>query len=650
MIPALQHLNPEQLRAATTIDGFNFVLAGAGSGKTSVLVARIAYMIHQGVDPENILLITFTNKAAKEMRDRVVKLLGDVGSKISAFTFHSFCSNVMHKHASLMGMANDFVISDEADQIEILNVVKDTLFALYEASNMDIDVETLPSNHTVLKIYSYVANNACPIERAFNEYKTPPVEQEYIKTMLSMFAKYKREHNVMDYDDLLVYTSQLLRQRPDIREKLDKKYQYIMCDEYQDTNPIQNDIINAISVQYPNLMVVGDDNQSIYAFRHADINNILDFRNTHPGCKEFLLSENYRSTQEILDLANAMMSHATEGIEKKLHGQKRGARPELVKCNNAYDEADWIVQDILAHDIPREKIAVIMRSGTQSYILENKLARMGIGFNKYGGMKFMEKVIIKDLLAFLRILHSAKDELAMMRILQLFSGIGAKTAHNIAKAVGENGYTALTDTKLEKKPFFRALYSLQITLQHLTALSLSEQIDYLINDYYYVIAEEKIKASNKSVSAKNELLHKLKDSKQDAEALADMTAGYKSISSFLSDVVLEATHKTEDTANKVNITTIHSAKGLQYHTVYILDCVEGVTPRANRGSREEPEELRCMYVAVTRAQQRLVLMYPQYLMQRRTDGDMYIPASLSRFIAPYNVRQTFDDTRAIHLY
>lgn len=638
----LAHLNPEQLRAATSLNGYNFVLAGAGSGKTSVLIARIAYMLDNGIQPENILLITFTNKAAKEMKDRVIRLLGDKGEKVTACTFHSFCANVLRKYASLINLANDFIVLDESDQESALNIVKDEYFEFCQKRNVEIDIETFPTNKQIMRIYSYVANNGCVIERAFNEYSSCKGFEEGVTDILQRFARYKAAHKAMDYDDLLTYTERLFRQNIAVRETYDKQFQYIMCDEYQDTNPIQNNIINAISQIHPNLMVVGDDNQSIYAFRHADIQNILSFKDTHPGCQEFMLTENYRSTQEILDLANAVMVHATEGIEKRLHGQRHGKKPEWVKCYNADEEANWIIRDILRRNVPLHEVAVMCRSGMQTYLLESKLNRHGIAYNKYGGMKFMEKAIIKDLLAFLRLLHNRNDEIATVRVMQMFPGIGAKTAQKLAKGIATNGFEFLDDKQWQNKAFYPALHQLNMVLTHLLTLSLQEQLDYLVHDWYFVVSENKILSSKKKPAAQNEELHKLRSSVEDAEVLMEMTLGYKSIASFLADVVLEATHKDEDIANKLNITTIHSAKGLQYHTVYLMDCIEGVFPRCEQRSKEEPEELRCMYVALTRAKERLVLMRPEYRESYQDKERQLIPAKVSRFLMPQNVRPTLD--------
>ena len=638
----LAHLNKEQLRAATSLHGHNFVLAGAGSGKTSVLISRIAYMLDNGIQPENILLITFTNKAAKEMKDRVIRLLGDKGERVTACTFHSFCANVLRKYASALNLANDFIVLDEADQESALNIAKDEYFEFCKRRNVEVDVEMFPTNKQIMRIYSYVSNNGCILERAFNEYKSVTGYEEGIADILQRFTKYKAEHKAMDYDDLLTYTEKLFRQHVAIRETYDKQFQYIMCDEYQDTNPVQNNIINWISQIYPNLMVVGDDNQTIYAFRHADIQNILGFKDAHPGCQEFMLTENYRSTQEILDTANAMMTHATEGIEKRLHGQRHGKRPEFIKVGSQYQEAEWIIQDIKRRNVPRHEIAIMCRSGNQTYMLEAMLNKGGIAYNKYGGMKFMEKAVIKDLLAFLRMLHNLKDEIATVRVLQMFNGIGAKTAQKIAKGVASDGTAFLIDKQWHTKAFYSSLHELNMVLDHLLTLNLHEQLDYLVNDWYYTISERKILSSKKKPAAQNEEIQKLRASHEDAEVLIEMTAGYRSIASFLADVILEATHKDEDTKDKLNITTIHSAKGLQYHTVYLMDCIEGVTPRCAPRSPEEPEELRCMYVALTRAKERLVLIKPVYRETYKEGQKIQEQTKASRFLVPQNVRSTFD--------
>lgn len=628
--------NIEQAKAIKSLDGYNFVLAGAGSGKTHVLISRIAYMLQQGIDPSSILLITFTNKAAKEMKDRVMKLLGDdKGAQVTACTFHSFCANVLRKYAKFVGMANDFIVLDDADRQSAMDIAKEEYFEFCDKRQIPVDTDEFPSSNQILHIYEMVTNKGVSIQEAVP--KQFAHLKDDIAEVIPRFVKYKKEHGAMDYDDLLVYTERLFRQNANIRAEYDKKYRYIMCDEYQDTNPIQNSIINLISQDYPNLMVVGDDNQSIYAFRYADVQNILSFKDVHAGCKEFMLVENYRSTQEILDAANAIMAHATEGIEKKLHGQRHGSKPEIIECQDRYTEAEWILRDIMRRNVPLHEVAVMCRGGQQTYILEAQLNKLGVPFNKYGGTKFMDKAVIKDLLAFLRALHNYKDEIAMTRILQMFPGVGIKSAKKLTKQIAENGLDALLATEWSKKAFFASLVNIHDVLQYLSTLTLHDQIDYLVHDYYYILMEDKINQSHKK--NKQDDFQKLRDSVEDAEALMEMTASYTSISSFLADVVLEATHKNEDVTDKLNITTIHSAKGLQYHTVYLMDCIEGMTPRCSKHSPEDPEELRCMYVAITRAKERLVLMKPRYTFDSNRS---IIPTSLSHFLDYNSVYRTLD--------
>lgn len=647
----LSKLNPEQLRAVQSVSGYNFVLAGAGSGKTSVLVARIAYMLSIGIKPENILLITFTNKAAKEMKDRVIRLLGDDGKLVTACTFHSFCANVLRKYGQFVSVANDFVVLDDSDRDSAMTIAKEDYFDFCTKRNMPIETEDFPTNNELFRVYEMITNNCSTIDDVIskidsrcNSFRMKQYKDDIVQ-VLNRFNKYKREHGALDYDDLLVYVEKLFRQNGQIRANMDKQYTYIMCDEYQDTNPIQNNIINLISQDYPNLMVVGDDNQSIYAFRYADINNILGFKDAHPGCKEFMLTENYRSTQEILDTANAVMFYAKEGIEKILHGQRHGKRPEMIIVNEPNAEARWILNDIKARKIPLHEVAVICRSGRQSWRLEAELNKQHIPFNKYGGQKFMEKSVIKDLLAFLRVLHSLKDEIAIARILQMYPGVGAQSAKKLAKQIAENGLVAIDDPQWQKKSFYLVISQFKLVMSHLLTLDLHDQLDYLVHDYYFQVAAEAINNSKKKESAKIEEHAKLKKSIEDAESLMEMTASYKSISSFLADVVLEATHKNEDTTDKLNITTIHSAKGLQYHTVYLMDCIEGVTPRCSSRSPEDPEELRCVYVAITRAKERLVLMVPSYMPD--SEGQ-YRPTELSHFFDFPRIKKTLDTSRALH--
>ena len=614
----LQTLNEEQYEATVSIDGVNFILAGAGSGKTRVITARTAYMIDSGINPKEILLLTFTNKAAKEMKDRIMSLIGEKAQGVTACTFHSFCAIFIRKNAELLGLRNDYTILDSPDMMDALGIAKQDFLDEKKKMGKEYNLKDFPKTKIIGGIYEASVNNCVDYDSVIDLIPDFSVYREEIKSILDKFKRYKKERNLLDYNDLLFYTERLLSNDELLRSETDKRYKYISCDEYQDTNTIQNRILDLMSRDYKNLTVVGDDNQSIYAFRYANIQNILNFEKVYPDCKTVILNTNYRSTQEILDFANAIMSYAKEGKEKHLKGVSRGGKPKLIVKSDCYEEADYIVDKILKRDCDLSDIAVICRSASQSYILEQKLNMCGIPYNKFGGLKFMEKAVVKDLLAFLRVSVNVRDEIAMFRILQLYPGIGKTFAHRISEIISnENFDTAIN--KYKKRIFAPYLEELRDTIKLLEEMDLNKQMDFLINDYYEKVVSRSIDKQAITDGQKSELYISLKESMMDAEMLSTMASKYRSTSRCLNDIVIDATTE-EDSEDKLNITTIHSAKGLEYNVVFILDCIEGITPKCEENSDEDPEELRCMYVASTRAKKELYLMIPRYYNMRNFKG------------------------------
>ena len=390
----LDKLNKEQREAATTIYGNLLILAGAGSGKTYTLVSRIAYMIDSGINPENILLLTFTNKAAEEMKKRIIRDIGETGEKTTALTFHSFCANLLRKYSSLVKIDNNFTVLDSPDSQDAISIAKEEYF---EENKIKKTPEDFPSKKNIAAIYSYAINSCSPISDVIDLFNFTVFKSEIID-ILNKYEQYKQEHNLMDYDDLLFNTYQVLNNNEEIREHLDRKYEFISCDEYQDTNILQDKILELLSRNCQNLAVVGDDNQSIYKFRCAEIKNILNFHRRYRGCKVVVLNQNYRSSQEILDFANSIMTHATEGINKNLQGQFNGEKPEWVIPYDNREEDTFIVKKILEYKrkgIPLNEIAVLIRNARQSFHLEVLLNNYGIPFKKFGGIKFLEKEVIK---------------------------------------------------------------------------------------------------------------------------------------------------------------------------------------------------------------------------------------------------------------
>ena len=615
----LQRLNPQQYEAATTIDGRVFILAGAGSGKTATLVARVAYMLDQGIEPNEILLLTFTNKAAKEMKNRIYNLIGSKAEKITACTFHSFCAIFLRKNAKMIGFNPDFTIIDSPDMMDALSISKQSFLSDKKAEKIEYNLKDFPSTSDIGQIYEASVNNCVSQEHVLNLISTFSGYKTEILDILRRFKEYKKTRNLMDYNDLLYFTHKLLENDTILRKQIDKQYKYISCDEYQDTNTVQNEILNLMTEDYPNLAVVGDDNQSIYAFRYANINNILNFDKKYPDCKTIILNQNYRSSQEILDFSNAIMNYAVEGKEKTLKGLFRGSKPFLIVKEDCYEEADYIIKKIQEKDCDLSDIAVICRSASQTYILEQKLNMLGIPFNKFGGLKFMEKVIIKDLLAFLRLSVNDKDELAFFRLLQLYPGIGKTYAQKIATLIVSDSFDKAKNT-YKKRVFAPYITELENTINKLKTLDLKHQLCYLVEDYYTRMIDRKIKMQSISESKKSDAYASFKESLIDAETLQVMASKYRTTSNFLADIILDATVDEDETDDKLNITTIHSAKGLEYKVVFIMDCIEGVTPRCQPNAPEDAEELRCLYVAATRAKEELYIMIPRYYNMKNAKG------------------------------
>lgn len=615
----LQHLNPQQQEAATTINGRVFILAGAGSGKTATLVARVAYMLEQNINPEEILLLTFTNKAAKEMKSRIRNLIGSKAEKITACTFHSFCAIFLRKNAKLIGFDPNFTIIDNPDMMDALSISKQSFLSDKKTEKIEYNLKDFPTTSQIGQIYEASVNNNVNETHVIRLIPEISEYESEILDILKRFKEYKKDRNLLDYNDLLYFTQKLLEHDTLLRERMDKQYKYISCDEFQDTNTIQNEILNLMTIDYPNLAVVGDDNQSIYAFRYANINNILKFDEKYPDCKTIILNQNYRSSQDILDFSNAIMNYAIEGKQKTLKGLFRGSKPFLIVKDDCYEEADYIIKKIQEKDFSLSDIAVICRSASQTYILEQKLNILGIPFNKFGGLKFMEKAIIKDLLAFLRLSINDKDELALFRLLQLYPGIGKTYAQKIATLVVKDSFDKAKET-YKKRVFAPYIVELHNTINKLKDLDLNKQLIYLIKDYYVNVVERKIKMQSISESKKNDAYVSLKESLLDAETLQIMASKYRSTSNFLADIVLDATADEDEVDDKLNITTIHSAKGLEYKVVFIMDCIEGVTPRCPKNSPENPEELRCLYVAATRAKEELYIMIPRYYNMKNLKG------------------------------
>lgn len=616
-------LNDMQDLACRHVDGPLLILAGAGSGKTRVITHRVAYLMDEiGVNPYNILAITFTNKAAAEMRDRVNNIVGEGAERVWVSTFHSLCVRILRRFSDRLGYATNFNIYDSDDQKSaVKNILKE----------LKIDPKKYPEKMFMAEISNAKERYISPDQYAkmnatdFVKTQTATVYSEYMKRL--------RKFNAFDFDDLIYKVVELFEHNPDVLELYQDRFRYIMVDEYQDTNALQDSIIKKIRKDNQNLMVVGDDMQSIYKFRGADVQNILSFPKRYTNCKVIYLTENYRSSQEILNLANHVMTNATEGYQKNLRAQFSSQElPKVYGVNDTKTEAEFVLNRIKAkhaEGIPYNDICVLYRNSFQSYELEVLLNKAGLDFEKYGGIRFLDRAHIKDVLAFLRIYTNPSDELAWFRILQLHIGIGKVYARNISRKCLEYGPEYLIDDCHKRKKYGVHIRKLYDEIQSWEG---KEFLEILKSScaYYAKTLENAIR--NKKVdseSDREESLQDLEKNKEDIAILQEMAKDYDSALAFLDATTLDAAKSKENEEDKLVLSTIHSVKGLEYDTVILLDCIDEILPSARYiGSPEDNEDVRCMYVAVTRAKNTLYMMVPKIALKY----GKAIPGDLSRYI------------------
>lgn len=633
-------LNKEQYEAVNVKNGPCLVIAGAGTGKTRTLVHRVSKLIEDGVAPENILLLTFTKKAANEMEERVRQLLEDDSMQsITAGTYHSFAALILRKFGNKIGIQNSFTIADTEDCKDMIDLVRERLH--YNEKGM-----LFPKTKELMSMFGMNINKEYSLEYIINTYyeKYTPVICD-IENCYSGYKKYKKERNILDYDDILVYYYDLLRKNDDIVKYLAKKYQYLLIDEYQDSNILQFKIIKEMCkfghtkvgtgpygqpIYSKNCMVVGDDQQSIYGFRGAHFKNILNFPKEFEGCKVVMLRENYRSTQEILDFSNAVTEGAKYKYDKKLFSNtKSGEKPYLVNVYNQRDESKFVLQKIMefiSQGVPLNEIAVLIRGAFNSVTLEIDLTKLNIPYVKYGGIKFLEQSHIKDLLAYFKVMTNPYDEVAWFRILRLYEGIGPKYAKKIVDRILADGLDVLNSKEFTKFKYGRHLPGIYAILKETMELGFDEQIEYFIKNHFANV----LKVNYKEDAQKRE---------DDSYLLVPISEKYKSATSFLTDLLLDSPSVSGDNDEHIVISTIHSAKGLEFKKVFILSCVEGVIPSGMALESEDDleEERRIFYVAVTRAKEDLFIMAPETIIKF---GQLEVP-SISRFVSENDIIEKY---------
>ncbi len=619
-------LNPQQYAAATASGGPVLVIAGAGTGKTRTLVYRVAYLVETGTPPEQITLLTFTRRSAREMLTRASTLLDGRCNRVQGGTFHSYCAGILRTYGPRIGFPNNFSILDAADAADVLDVLRTS--GGYHKSD-----KRFPRKKTLMTLFSTAVNRGQTLAEVleeqypqFADYETP------LREIMQAYGQYKKAHALMDYDDLLVRSIELFETDDAVRRRVAGQCRHVLVDEYQDTNCLQSALVLQFASVHDNVMVVGDDAQSIYRFRGADFRNIFNFPDQFPGTTILKLEHNYRSTQPILDLANHVLSHARHKYDKELFTEKTGGeRPALVPAPDDRDQSRFVCQmllDLREQGIPLNRMAALFRSGFNSYDLEVELNRRNIPFVKYGGLKLAEAAHIKDVLAYLKVADNPNDAIAWNRILLLIDGVGPKTAQELIAWItsGDEDPFTLKDRTYGKRYIesLRALFDMLRTIRK-PRTTLTAQVESVIRHFEPILKRKYYEDHPKRA--------------QDLEHFVALAESFSNRAELLSSLALDPIELTsldvdpmsEDEAPFI-LSTIHSAKGLEFHTVFLIHALEGVLPSAY--SLKDPdaidEELRLLYVAVTRAEENLFITYPM-VQYRRFEGD-YL-ASPSRFIA-----------------
>jgi DNA helicase-2/ATP-dependent DNA helicase PcrA len=625
-----QELNPEQYEVVMSGTGPVMVIAGAGSGKTRTITYRVARLIESGTNPAKILLVTFTNKAAKEMLHRVALLINLNIKNLWGGTFHHIANRTLRIHSKLLAYNNNFTILDQGDSRELLNTcVADLGFKTRE--------KRFPQGNVLQDILSFSANTQRDIDDIIAErYPFFCELTDEIKKIALNYHKRKRKSDLMDFDDLLLNWLILLNDHPHIREYYSQKFLYILVDEYQDTNHIQSDIIDLLSQDHKNIMVVGDDSQSIYSFRGANFANILEFPKRYPDVRIHKLETNYRSVPEILNLANASIVNNQHQFQKTLRAiRESGMQPILVPFNDVMQQASFIAQRILElrdEEKSLNEMAVLYRAHYHSMELQMELTRRGIPFEVRSGLRFFEQAHIKDITSYLKVIVNPFEELAWKRITKLLPKIGNVTAHKIwntlsSSAAPLKSMSSENIFNLIPKPSKNHWEKLTTSLNHLSTQDLlkepAEMIRIILKEEYEEHLKSKYPDHEPRMEDINQLMH--------------FSQQYASTESFLSELALLSNVAAEDVVGggyedeKVKLSSIHQAKGLEWDIVFIIWLVEGRFPsmRSLNSPAGEEEERRLFYVATTRARDELYLGYPLW------DYSNYNPSTLlkpSRFI------------------
>jgi DNA helicase-2/ATP-dependent DNA helicase PcrA len=629
-----KELNEAQFKAVTTTDGPLLIVAGAGTGKTRTLVYRVARLVEVGVKPESILLLTFTRRAAASMLTRAAALADARCQRVSGGTFHSLGHSVLRKFADHAGVAKNFTVLDQSDTEDLIDLLRRQI-RITKAQHF-------PRKRTIAAIFSMMVNKVQSLKQVLNQqYPQFLDERSNLETLFKSFEDFKRNRHMLTYDDLLVRFREGLEASAEMREQLGDQYRYIMVDEYQDTNKLQAQIVKLMTARHDNVAVVGDEFQSIYSFRGASHRNMLEFPKLFPAAQIIKLEENFRSTQPILDVANAIISDVKESYKKRLYSRIDGGQPPVVvSARDENEQSRFVAQriaDLREAGVPLSDIAVLFRSSSHSFDLEIELGRAGVPFRKFGGIRFAESAHIKDALAFLRVVVKPSDTLSWFRALKLIDHIGDATVYQILEHLGveqREVRAARSKAGIFKKlirfparPAYKAqlLRMARVFMTMLECKTPGEQLSAVLRFYRPLLKNKYDDVQRRG---------------RDLEHLQTIAKRYKTPAKLLDDIALDPSEATAQenaprrSSGFVTLSTVHSAKGLEWDHLFVIWMTDGWFPSSRFQDEfdDYDEERRLLYVATTRAKKELHFVYPAVDVYRgpETDGT----PTLSRFLEP----------------
>ncbi|HEX8847814.1 MAG TPA: UvrD-helicase domain-containing protein [Pyrinomonadaceae bacterium] len=628
-----KELNESQYKAVTTTEGPLLIVAGAGTGKTRTLVYRMARLVESGVRPESVLLLTFTRRAATSMLARAAALADERCQRVSGGTFHSLAHSVLRKFPELTGVQRNFTVLDGSDTEDLIDLLRRQMRLTRD--------RRFPRKRTICAIFSMMVNKVLPLEQVLDQFYPQFADERHaLRELFEAFETFKRSHQMLTYDDLLSRLREALEGSAELCERLSEQYRYIMVDEYQDTNKLQAQIVRLMTATHDNVAVVGDECQSIYSFRGASFRNMLEFPELFPAAQIIKLEENFRSTQPILDVANALISEVKEGYAKRLYSRAaEGPQPLVVSARDENEQSRFVAQrieELREEGMPLQEIAVLFRASSHSFDLEIELGKHGIPFRKFGGIRFAESAHVKDALSFLRVVANPSDTLSWFRTLKLIDHIGDATVEQIIAHLGverrEFRATRTKESLFRKLAQFPARASYKEPLLRLSRLlgrlveekSPSTQLSHVLRFYRPIL---KARYDDHPRRAR------------DLEHLQGIAKRYKSAQELLADVALDPSDAGGAAARGggggyVTLSTVHSAKGLEWNALFVIWMTDGWFPstRSYDEFEDQEEERRLLYVATTRARQYIYFTYP--LNAYRGDRGADSLPTVSRFLEP----------------